>query len=126
MAVGNAENFQHALQRAVLAGPAVQHIERDVGLGGGQRRGDVTAGVDRGDPIAEAAKRFGAGLARAQRDVALRRPAPHQNGNVFGHCSALAQPGVAAGDSQATNRIDNWRKIESSQRLVTAGSETPS
>ena len=32
MAVGNAENFQHTLQRAVLAGPAVQHIEGDVGL----------------------------------------------------------------------------------------------
>ena len=43
MAVGNAENFQQALQRAVLARPAVQHIERDVGLRGGQRRGDVAA-----------------------------------------------------------------------------------
>ena len=30
--VGNAENLQHALQRAVLAGPAVQDIERDIGL----------------------------------------------------------------------------------------------
>ena len=43
MGVGNAENFQKALQRAVLAGPAVQHVERDVGLGGGQRRGDLAA-----------------------------------------------------------------------------------
>ena len=32
MAVGNAEDFQNALQRAVLAGPAVQHVEGDVGL----------------------------------------------------------------------------------------------
>ncbi len=83
--VGNAENFKKALQRAVLAGPAVQHVERDVGFGGGQRRGDVAGDVDRGDAIAEAAKRIGAGFAGAQRDVALGRPAPHQNGDVLGH-----------------------------------------
>ena len=32
MAVGNAENFQQALQRAVLAGAAMQDVERGVGL----------------------------------------------------------------------------------------------
>ena len=48
MAVGNAENFQHALQRAVLAGPAVQNVEGDIGLGRGERRRDVTVGVDFG------------------------------------------------------------------------------
>ena len=30
--VGNADDLQQALQRAVLARPAVQHVERDVGL----------------------------------------------------------------------------------------------
>ena len=85
MGVGNAEDFQQALQRAVLAGPAMQHIERDVGFGGAQGRRDVAGDVDRGDPVAEAPKRCGAGLAGAQRNVALRRPAPHQNGDVLGH-----------------------------------------
>ena len=85
MAVGNAEDFQEALQGAVLAGPAMQHIERDVGLGGGQRRGDVAVDVDRRDAIAAAGERIGAGLAGAQRDFALGRPAPHQDGDVLGH-----------------------------------------
>ncbi len=34
MGVGNAEDFQDALQGAVLARPAVQHVERHVGLDG--------------------------------------------------------------------------------------------
>ena len=54
MSIGNAENFQHALQRAVFAGPAVQHVERDVGLGFGQRGGDIAADIDRRDAVAEA------------------------------------------------------------------------
>ena len=41
MAVGNAENFQNALQRAVLARPAVQDVERDIGLGCGERGGNL-------------------------------------------------------------------------------------
>ncbi len=53
MAVGNAENFQHALQRAVLAGPAVQHVERDVGLERAEHRRDVAAGIDRSDAVTE-------------------------------------------------------------------------
>ena len=77
MAIGNAENFQHALQRAIFTGAAVQHIERDVGPGFGQRSGNVAAGVDRGDGVTETRKRIGASLARAQRDFALRRPATH-------------------------------------------------
>ena len=52
MAVGNAEDFQQTLQRAVFAGPAVQHIERDVGFGGGERGGDVAADIDRRDAVA--------------------------------------------------------------------------
>ncbi len=43
MAVRNAEDLQETLQRAVLAGPAVQHIERGVRLGSGERRCDVAA-----------------------------------------------------------------------------------
>ncbi len=66
MAVGNAEDFQNALQRAVLAGPAVQHVERDVGLQRTENGGDVAPGIDRRHTIAEAGERIGAGLARAQ------------------------------------------------------------
>ena len=85
MAVGNAENFQHALQRAVLAGPAVQHVEGDVGLQRAENGGDVAPDIDRRHAIAEADERIGAGLARAQRDFALGRPASHQNGDVLRH-----------------------------------------
>ncbi len=87
MAVGNAENFQQALQRAVLAGPPVQDVERDIGFGGGERSGDLPGNVDFGNPIAEPPQRIGAGLARTQRNFALGRPPPHQNGDVLGHCS---------------------------------------
>jgi hypothetical protein len=89
MAVGDAENFQDALQRAVLAGPAVQHIERDIGLGGAQRRGNVGSHVNRGDAIAEPDESVGASLAGAQRDVTLRRPATHQDGHVLCHAQLV-------------------------------------
>ena len=116
MRVRDAEDLEEALERAVLAGPTVKHVERDVGLGGGQSRGDVAADVDRRDPIAAAAERIGAGLAGAQRNVPLGRPAPHQNGDVLAHSSPLGclQPLIR----WDINRIDYWRKIESSQRPI--------
>jgi hypothetical protein len=85
MAVGNAENLQHALQRAVLARPTVQHIERDVGLDRAQHVGNVASDIDAGDAIAKPAQGLGRCLAGAQRDFALRRPTPIKNGNVLGH-----------------------------------------
>ena len=87
MAVGDAENLQDALQRAVLAGPAMQDIERDIGLEPAQHRRDITAGIDGGDAIADAGERIGAGFARTQRDLALGRPASHQNGDMLSHRS---------------------------------------
>ena len=83
MAVGNAEDFEHALQGAVFAGAAVQHVERHVGLERAQVRGDVAVDVDAADLIAGALERVGAGLAGAQRDIALGRPAAHQDRDVF-------------------------------------------
>src|SRR5262245_37434251 len=84
MAVGDAEDFQHTLQRAVLAGPAVQHIERDIGLERTQGRGDLAVDIDAADAIAAAAlERIGAGLAGTQRNLALGRPASHQNGDML-------------------------------------------
>ena len=85
------QNFQHALQRAVLAGAAVQHVERDVGFQVTQRRGDVAGDVDAGDAIAELLGSIGAGLAGAQGNLALGRPASHQNGDVF-HLASGAKP----------------------------------
>ena len=61
--MATAEDLEETLQGAVLAGSAVEHVERDVGLGGGQGRGDVAADVDRGDLIAAAAERLGASFA---------------------------------------------------------------
>ena len=48
MGVGNAQDFQHALDRAVLADPPVQRIEGDVGLEPGEHFGDVAVDVDAG------------------------------------------------------------------------------
>ena len=108
--VGDAENFQKALQRAVLAGAAMQHVEGDVGLGGSQRHGDLAGDVDRRDPIAETPERIGARFARAQRDFALSRPASHENGDMLGHWSDGCLSRSA--DSRRHNRIDNWRNVE--------------
>ncbi len=68
----------------------MQDVERHVGLGFAQGGGDVAIGVDRGNAIAEANKRIGTGFARAQRNIALRRPASHQNGDVLGHAQSNA------------------------------------
>ena len=46
MGVRNAEDLEHALQRAVLAGAAVQHIERDIRLERLQHVRDVAADID--------------------------------------------------------------------------------
>ncbi len=83
MRIGNAENFQHALQRAVLAGAAVQKIERGVGLQRAQGRGDLAVDVDAADAITGALGRTGAGLTGAQGNLALGRPSAHQDCNVF-------------------------------------------
>src|SRR5674476_371074 len=69
---------------AVLAGTAVQHIERTIGLERAQRGGDVAGDVDANDAIgAGAFERIGAGHAGAQGNRALGRPAAHQDCNVF-------------------------------------------
>ena len=89
MAVGDADDLQESLQRAVLARPAVQEVERDIGFHGREHRGDVAADVDAGDPVAEPRERVGAGPPRPQRDVALGRPASHQDRDVLAHAPRL-------------------------------------
>ena len=88
VAVGNAEDFQQALQRAVLARPAVQHVERGIGLERLEHRRDVAPDIDAGDAVAGALGGVGAGLAGAQADLALRRPAAHQHRDVLAHAAA--------------------------------------
>ena len=85
MGVGDASDFQETLERTVLAGTAVQDIERDIGFHGGEDGSDITADVDSGDAIAQPEERLGTGFSGAQRDFALGRPTSHQDGDVFAH-----------------------------------------
>jgi hypothetical protein len=72
MAVGNAEDFEQALEATIFAERTVQQVERDVRLQPCQHLGDVAADVEARDAIAAALGRIGAIIARAQRDLALR------------------------------------------------------
>ena len=87
MGVGDALDFQDALQRAVLAGRAMQHVEGDVGLERLQHGRDFAADIDARDAEALPLQRVGAGLAGTQRNLALRRPASHQDGDVLAHAA---------------------------------------
>ena len=71
MRVWNSENLEHALQRAVFAGAAMQHIERSIGLELAQRPCNVAIDVNSADLVARPLERIGASFARAQRDLAL-------------------------------------------------------
>src|SRR6266446_302157 len=73
---------------AVLARSPVQHVEGNIRLDRGEHRGDVAADVDAGHPMATPRERLGAGLAGAQRYLALGGPAFHQNGDMLAHSSA--------------------------------------
>jgi hypothetical protein len=87
MRIGNPQHFQNALHDAVLAKTPVQRVEGDVGAEVGERFGDVSVDIDTGDFVAFGFERCRAGLARAQRHVALHRKAAHQHGDVFGHAN---------------------------------------
>ena len=90
MGVRNSENFQYALERAILAWAPVQHVESDVGFDRGQYRCDVTTDVDARHPVAEPRQRLSAGLAGAQRYFALGGPASHPDGDVLAHLSSVS------------------------------------
>ena len=93
MAVGYAKNLEEPLERAVLAGPAMEHVECHIRLGRRQRRGDVRGDIKGADAVTAPDQRFGTGFAGTQRHLAFGRPSPHQNGDVLGHSSAsLAAP----------------------------------
>ena len=63
------------------------------GLSWRKRRGDVAVDVDAADAVAAGAlERVGAGLARAQRHLALGRPASHQDRDVLHRLSSPSCP----------------------------------
>ena len=88
MGVGYRKHFQYALEGAVLAGSAVQHVESDIRLDGAEHRCDVATHINTRDAIAKARKRLRAGFARKQRDFPLGRPASHQNRDVLAHAGS--------------------------------------
>ena len=106
MGVGQAQDLEQALDRAVLAEAAVQRVEDDIGL----RREvlehgrDVRPDVDRRDPIALPLERLAAGLAGAERDLPLGRPPAHQHRDVF-WCGHEAPWSLGAWSSDAGEQV---------------------
>ena len=82
MGVGQLQRFQHALDATVLAPFAMQGVEDHVGLGGGQHLGDVDAWIDPRDLGPQPLQRIGAFRARDQADLAFRRRAAEQDGDM--------------------------------------------
>ena len=66
---GIAEDFQDALQGAVLARAAVQDIERHIGPESRQDGGDIASDIDPADPIALPLQRLRAGVSGSQRNL---------------------------------------------------------
>ncbi len=83
MAVGNADDFQEALQAPSSPGGPCNTLSTTSGLRSVKLAGDVAGDVDAGDAVAGAFGGIGAGLAGVQRDFALGRPAAHQDRDVF-------------------------------------------
>ena len=77
------------------------------GLSARKRRGDVAGDVDAADAIAGASRRIGAGLAGAQGDFALGRPASHQNGDVLGH-GVLARDSLGLIESRLARGVEHF------------------
>src|SRR5260221_4328407 len=95
MVIGDAEELEDALDRAILAAAAVQRIEDDVGTRPQRfdQRGEVARHIDRAHGVAALRQRGGAFLAARQRDLALGRPAAHQHGDALLHDTASLTPG---------------------------------
>src|ERR1700741_3942655 len=92
MTIRNAENLEHALQGAILARPAMQHIERNLRLERAQLRSNLAVDVHAADTVTDPLKRVRARLARTQGHVALGRPSTHENRDVFHGFSVPARP----------------------------------
>ncbi len=122
MRVGDADDLQNALDGAVLARPAVQEIERNVGFERLQHAGDVTADVDAGQPVILLLQDIGAGFPRAQRDLPLRRPSAHQDRDVL---ASIHPPRSAFPDSDPLTRDVIYGDCASPIRRISHSSSTP-
>src|SRR5262249_26075756 len=111
-----------AVERAVLAGAAMQHVEGFLGLEGLQQGGDVAADVDAGDAIALLFERLGTGASGIDRHLPLGRPAAHQDGDVL--CSRHSDSLFA---SRRASRSANAARRESGdeENRIHAGCATP-
>ena len=96
--VAKAHEVHQALDGAVLAGGPVERVEDDVWLQLGEARGDVAVHVELGDfGPAAFPQCFRGALAAGQRDLALLRPAAHQDYDVKRLVHYFAVPGEGRG-----------------------------
>ena len=128
--VGDAHQVEHAAQRAVLAGAAVQGDEDRVRRLGDQPRQQLGIGVEQHRLDPDPAQGVGHPPAAAQRDVALHRePAGQDEGSLeLGHASSGVGPS-SAGAARAPARTDRAEGLEQLQllrRARPASRRTPS
>ncbi len=76
------KRLEQALDAAILAIAAVQGVEADIGPELGKPGGDIAADIEPAHAVALAFERSGAGGAGAERDLALRGQAAHQDRDV--------------------------------------------
>src|SRR5215469_9206539 len=89
MAIGDLQQFEHALHATVLAPPAVQCVQDLVGCFTVQALGEVGTGIDLDDFISFLAKRLCAGPAGYKADISFRRKAAEENRYA---CHAAGRP----------------------------------
>ena len=82
MGVGDAHGLEHALDAAVLAIAPMKCVEADIGRNLGKARRNVVADIETAHAIALRFERVGAGLAGAERNLALGRQPAHQHRDV--------------------------------------------
>ena len=82
MGIGDLQRLQDALDTAVLAPLAVKGVQDNVGFKRRQHLGQVTAGIDAGDPGDLSLEGVGALLAGRQGHLTLRGQPAHQDGDV--------------------------------------------
>src|SRR5215467_2038227 len=105
MAVWSLKDFEEALDGAVLAGAAVQQVERNIRLEIRQHGRDVTPHVDARDPIAVAVKHIRTGFAGTKGYLSLGRPATHQDCDVLHLAHHLSICAGASSDQVASLSI---------------------
>ncbi len=109
MGIGNLQNFQHALDRTVLAIGTVQGVKGGIGFQRRKRGCGIAIDINAGDLEPFAFQRLGAGVAGAQGNLPLRRPAAHQYRHVLCHASSRYGPGDKRTDRFASTVV---RKME--------------